>query len=71
MSFAFPEVRAYKLSILKELIDNYAIDGLLSWIGSAPATCGTTRRPIRRHGNSGYEQPLVDEFKKRYGDRSP
>ncbi len=33
LSFAFPEVRAYKLSILKELLDGYAIDGLfLDWI---------------------------------------
>src|SRR5205807_408948 len=33
LSFAFPEVRKYKLAILEELLTNYPLDGLfLDWI---------------------------------------
>jgi hypothetical protein len=67
MSFAFPEVRAYKLAILKELIDNYAIDGLfLDWIRTGDVRDNPQTDPDGT-ANSGYEEPLVAEFKKRHG----
>jgi uncharacterized lipoprotein YddW (UPF0748 family) len=66
LSFTFPEVRNYKLSILKELIDNYAIDGLfLDWIRTGDVR-DNPQTDADGTANSGYEQPLVEEFQNRY-----
>ena len=67
LSFAFPEVRKYKLAILKELLKNYAIDGLfLDWIRT-----GDVRDNPQTDGegfaDSGYEKPLLDKFKSKFG----
>jgi uncharacterized lipoprotein YddW (UPF0748 family) len=67
LSFAFPEVRRYKLAILKELLSNYAIDGLfLDWIRT-----GDVRDNPQTDGegvaDSGYEEPLVTKFKRARG----
>ena len=47
LSFAFPEVRDYKLAILEELLEATTSTACSS-TGSAPATSATTRRPTRR-----------------------
>lgn len=67
MSFAFPEVREYKLAILSELLGNYALDGLfLDWIRT-----GDVRDNPQTDGegvaDSGYEGPNVEAFKKEHG----
>jgi hypothetical protein len=71
LSFAFPEVRAYKLGLLKELLDNYAVDGIfLDWIRT-----GDIRDNPQNHqeapaigvANYGYETPNVEAFKKQTG----
>ena len=62
MSFAFPEVREYKLGIIDELL-NYDIDGLfLDWIrtGDIRDNPQTDEKGV---ANSGYEEPLVEQFK--------
>jgi Glycosyl hydrolase-like 10 len=67
LSFAFPEVRKYKLAILKELLRNYSIDGIfLDWIrtGDVRDNPQTDEQGV---ANSGYEQPLVEGFKKKFG----
>jgi hypothetical protein len=67
LSFAYPAVREYKLAILKELLDNYAIDGLfLDWIRTGDVR-DNPQTDAQGVADSGYEQPLVDEFKKTYG----
>lgn len=67
LSFAFPEVRRYKLAILKELLANYALDGLfLDWIRT-----GDVRDNPQNDGEGvadyGYELPLVKRCKKTLG----
>jgi uncharacterized lipoprotein YddW (UPF0748 family) len=67
MSFAFPAVVEYKLALVEELLDGYAIDGLfIDWIRT-----GDVRDNPQNDRNGvadrGYEQPLVDGFKARYG----
>lgn len=66
-SFAFPEVREYKLALIRELLENYEIDGLLlDWIRT-----GDTRDDPQNdaHGvaDFGYEAPLVESFTAHYG----
>jgi hypothetical protein len=67
LSFAFPQVRKYKLAILKELLRNYPIDGLfLDWIRT-----GNVRDNPQTDANgvadSGYEQPLLEKGKAAFG----
>jgi hypothetical protein len=67
MSFAFEAVRQYKLAILRELLDGYAIDGLfIDWIrtGDVRDNPQTDRDGV---ADSGYEEPLLEQFKLRYG----
>jgi len=67
MSFAFPEVREYKLAIVNELLANYDIDGLfLDWIRTGDIR---DNPQTDEHGvaNSGYEAPNVEAFKQRFG----
>ncbi len=66
-SFAFPNVRQYKLSIVKEILDNYDVDGVfLDWIrtGDAKFVKQTDDEGVADYG---YEEPLVTGFKKEYG----
>jgi hypothetical protein len=67
MSFAFPEVLHYKLALMEELLDGYAIDGLfIDWLRTGDVRDDPQTDPdgVADHG---YEQPLVDGFKARYG----
>jgi len=66
LSFAFPEVRAYKLALLEELASNYEIDGLfLDWIRTGDVRDNPQTDPAGI-ANSGYEQPNIDAFRKKY-----
>ena len=66
LSFAYPEVRDYKLAIVREVLDHYAVDGIfLDWIRT-----GDVRDPqVDADGvaDYGYEPILVDGFKTQYG----
>lgn len=65
LSFAFPEVRAYKLALVKEILA-YDVDGIfLDWI----RTGDIRDNPQNDAGvaNYGYEAPNVAAFKKKYG----
>jgi hypothetical protein len=66
-SFAFPAVQEYKLAVLRELLENYEIDGLfLDWMRT-----GDTRDNPQSDADGvadfGYEIPLVESFKEEYG----
>jgi uncharacterized lipoprotein YddW (UPF0748 family) len=68
LSFAFPEVRAYKLALLKELLDHYAIDGIfLDWIRTGDIRDNPQNDPTTGVANYGYETPYVEAFKKETG----
>ena len=67
LSFAFPEVMEYKLAIVREILTNYAVDGLLlDWIrtGDVRDNPQTDADGVANHG---YEEPLIQGFKTRYG----
>jgi hypothetical protein len=66
MSFAFPEVRAYKLAIIDELLA-YDIDGLfIDWIRTGDVR-DNPQTDAAGSADSGYETPLVAQFKKTFG----
>lgn len=67
LSFAFDEVRQYKLALLDEILSGYAIDGLfIDWIRTGDVR-DNPQTDAAGVADSGYEQPLVDAFKSRYG----
>ena len=66
-SFAFPEAMRYKLGLIEELLEGYEIDGLfLDWIRTGDIR-DNPQNDATGVANFGYEKPLVDGFKARYG----
>ncbi|MEO7317788.1 MAG: hypothetical protein ABIZ56_02240, partial [Chthoniobacteraceae bacterium] len=65
LSFAFPEVREYKLALLKELLA-YDLDGFFfDWIRTGDVRDNPQTDADGVAGN-GYEEPLVEEFKRQF-----
>ncbi|MEA2735817.1 MAG: hypothetical protein QOE14_2268 [Humisphaera sp.] len=65
LSFAFPEVREYKLALIKELIA-YPIDGLfLDWIRTGDIR-DNPQTDANGVADNGYEQPNVEAFKSKF-----
>jgi hypothetical protein len=58
-----PEVMEYKLRIVRELID-YGVDGFLFALTRSHSLYAN---PCRQPDFFGYNQPVADEFKRRYG----
>jgi hypothetical protein len=66
LSFAFPEVRAYKLALIDELLSNYDLDGLfLDWIRTGDVRDNPQTDP-KGVADSGYETPNFEAFKAKY-----
>jgi uncharacterized lipoprotein YddW (UPF0748 family) len=66
LSFAFDEVRQYKLALLEELLA-YPIDGVfLDWIRTGDIRDNPQNTP-EGIADYGYEAPNVEAFKKRHG----
>jgi hypothetical protein len=66
LSFAYPEVREYKLGLIKELVRDYKIDGLfLDWIRTGDVR-DNPQTDAEGVADNGYEEPLVKKFKKRF-----
>jgi uncharacterized lipoprotein YddW (UPF0748 family) len=66
MSFAFPEVRDYKLAIVKEITDGYPVDGLfVDWIRTGDVRDNPQTDP-NGVANSGYETPNIEAFKAKF-----
>jgi hypothetical protein len=67
MSFAFAEVREYKLQIIRELLEGYPLDGIfLDWIRTGDVR-DNPQTDSDGVANSGYETPLVEQFKAKFG----
>jgi uncharacterized lipoprotein YddW (UPF0748 family) len=65
MSFAFPEVRQYKLDLIRELLA-YDIDGLfLDWIRTGDVR-DNPQTDAGGVADSGYEAPNIAAFRERY-----
>jgi hypothetical protein len=68
LSFAFPEVRKYKLALIEELVSNYDLDGLfLDWIRTGDVR-DNPQTDAKGVANSGYEVPNVEAFKAKFGE---
>jgi hypothetical protein len=68
VSFAFPEVREYKVGILRELVENYPIDGVfLDWIRTGD-TRDNPQNDAAGVADYGYEAPNVERFQSRFGE---
>ncbi len=66
-SFAFPEVRKYKLAIIEEVLDHYAVDGIfLDWIRTGDVR-DNPQNDQEGVADYGYEAPLIESFKAEYG----
>jgi hypothetical protein len=67
LSFAFAEVRAYKLGIVRELVENYEIDGVfLDFLRTGDIRDNPQTDPDGV-ANYGYEEPLLKGFRAKYG----
>jgi hypothetical protein len=67
LSFAYPEVRAYKLSILTELLEGYDLDGFfLDWIRTGDIR-DNPQNDAAGLADYGYEGPSVERFKAQTG----
>jgi uncharacterized lipoprotein YddW (UPF0748 family) len=67
LSFAFPEVREYKLALLNELLTNYKLDGLfIDWIRTGDIR-DNPQTDAKGVAGSGYEAPNIAAFKTKYG----
>jgi hypothetical protein len=66
MSFSYPEVREYKLELLKELL-NYDLDGIfLDWIRTGDVRDNPQNDP-EGVADYGYEKPNTEKFRERFG----
>ncbi len=65
LSFAFPEVREYKLGLVKEVL-GYGVDGIfLDWIRTGDIR-DNPQADEKGNADFGYEQPNIDAFKSKY-----
>ncbi len=70
LSFAFPEVRQYKLDLIRELLA-YDIDGLfLDWIRTGDVR-DNPQTDASGVADSGYEPPNADAFRREHGMDPP
>jgi uncharacterized lipoprotein YddW (UPF0748 family) len=66
LSFAFPEVRQYKLALLTELL-RYDVDGFFfDWIRTGDVR-DNPQTDAEGVADSGYEEPVVKSFQQKYG----
>lgn len=67
LSFAFPEVRAYKLAALREILERFALDGLfLDWIRTGDIRDNPQNDP-EGVADRGYEAPALEGFQREFG----
>lgn len=67
LSFAFPEVRKYKLALIRELVENYKLDGIfLDWIRTGDVR-DNPQNDKTGAADYGFERPVADmnDFKSR------
>jgi hypothetical protein len=64
LSFAFPEVRKYKLSLIRELVENYKFDGIfLDWIRTGDVRDNPQNAKNGR-ADFGFEKPIGEPGRK-------
>jgi hypothetical protein len=69
--YAYPEVREYRLNQVREIIDEYDVDGIYLSMRSHSSWPyrGEHREPVEGSGarGYGYNAPVVAEYRRRYG----
>lgn len=63
LCYAYPEVRAHRLAQLREVVEGYPVNGLYLCLRSHAGECEPSYVP----DSFGYNQPIVDEYQRRYG----
>ncbi len=63
LCYAYPQVRAHRLAQLLEVVQGYEVDGLYLCLRSHSGECEPSYVP----DSFGYNQPIVDEYERRYG----
>ncbi|NLG28269.1 MAG: family 10 glycosylhydrolase [Chloroflexi bacterium] len=67
LSYAYPQVRAYKLDLVREVLA-YDVDGvLLDWIRTGDIR-DNPQTNAAGYADHGYEQPNLDAFRQRFGE---
>jgi hypothetical protein len=67
LSFAYPEVRDYKLSLVRELLDKYKLDGFfLDWIRTGDVR-DNPQNDKTGAVDYGFEPPLREKYRKQTG----
>lgn len=67
LSFAYPEVRKYKLSLIRELVENYNLDGFfLDWIRTGDVR-DNPQNDKTGAADYGFEEPLRKTYHKQTG----
>lgn len=67
LSFAYPEVMAYKLSVVDEIVSSYDVDGVfIDWLRTGDVRDNPQTDALGT-ADHGYEQPLVDSFQAKHG----
>lgn len=68
LSLAYPEVRKYKLSLIRELVENYELDGVfLDWIRTGDVRDNPQNDKTSGAADFGFEKPLIDKYRKQTG----
>jgi len=63
LCYGYPQVRAHRLAQLREVVSGYKVDGLYLCLRSHAGECEPSYVP----DSFGYNQPVVGEYKRRYG----
>jgi len=66
LSYAYPEARAYRIALLKELLD-YGVNGLLLDFNRDPIENALTYLDLSGTNRYGYEAPLVEGYNQKHG----
>lgn len=68
LSFSYPEVRKYKLSLIHELVENYKLDGVFfDWIRTGDVRDNPQNDKTTGAADFGFEKPLVEKYRKQTG----
>jgi len=59
LCYSYPEARAFRLAMIREVVENYDIDGVAFSIRSHSS--------FAERDNYGFNEPIVAEYKRRYG----
>lgn len=60
LEYCYPQARAFRMAIVREIVQNYAVEGFMFSLRSHSTVAGS-------RDDYGFGQPVVDEYRRRYG----